>query len=309
MVTGGAGFIGANLCKELIKEGANVILCDNLSTGSEKNLRFISEYGSFHFEKIDVNNDYDKLKEIFRKNSPEYVFHLAAFVGVKRNIENPLKAFEDMKGIENVVKLCLDSGVEKLVFSSSSEVYGEPVTFPQNETSPLNPKIPYAVVKIYGEKLLETYYLNKGLRFCTVRIFNAYGPLQNNQDGYGFVIGIFFSNLLSGNAVILYGDGKQTRDFIFVDDLVNILVSTLKEDFDGKIVNVGTGKPITILHLYRMICDVTGIYKEPLFENPRPYEVRHRWADITQLQKLIGEPKTEIKEGLLKTFEFLKKQR
>src|SRR3989344_901692 len=162
LVTGGAGFVGSNLIKKLLEDTAKVICFDDLSTGAEGNI------------------------EEFKNNKIDYVFHYSARVGVIRTIERPLEVLEDIEGIKNILKLSSDHGVQKVVFSSSSEVYGEPVEIPEKEDGHLNPKLPYAVVKLVGENYMQSYYQTKGLKTCSLRFFNVYGPKQDSS-AYGFV--------------------------------------------------------------------------------------------------------------------------
>src|SRR3989344_304627 len=185
LVTGGAGFVGSNLIKKLLEDTAKVICFDDLSTGAEGNIEEFKNNQNFSFVKGDANKFKD-LEKVFKDNKIDYVFHYSARVGVIRTIERPLEVLEDIEGIKNILKLSSDHGVQKVVFSSSSEVYGEPVEIPEKEDGHLNPKLPYAVVKLVGENYMQSYYQTKGLKTCSLRFFNVYGPKQDSS-AYGFV--------------------------------------------------------------------------------------------------------------------------
>jgi UDP-glucose 4-epimerase len=193
LVTGGAGFIGSHLCETLLETGNEVVCVDNLSMGSSENIKnFGSE--NFKFVKGDVTvlND---LKRVFAENDFDFVFHEAAVVGVKRTLENPLSVLSDIEGFKNVLELSKESGVKKLIFSSSSEVYGNPVEIPEREDGHVNASFPYATVKLIGEQYCRAYYDIYGLKTTSLRFFNVYGPRQESTP-YGFVVGIFIRQAL-----------------------------------------------------------------------------------------------------------------
>lgn len=303
LVTGGAGFIGSHLCEYLASRGDKVICFDNLSTGCLENINHIKD--KIIFVKGDTNN-LDDLAPVFKQHHFDGIFHYAAVVGVRRTLENPIEVLEDIDGTRNILELAFNNGKPKVVFASSSEVYGQPVEIPEVEDGHVNPKIPYAVVKLYSEKLLEFYWKKYGLPTCSLRFFNVYGPRQESSD-YGFVTGIFIKKVLQNQAPIIFGDGTQTRDFVYIDDNVYASVKALEsETTNGEIINIGTGKPTTILDLAEEIIELGG-KKDRLqveFVPPRD-DIRHRFPDVSKMIRLLNfRPKTSLKDGLKKTIEW-----
>jgi len=297
LVTGGAGFIGSNLVDELIAMGHKVYVLDNLSTGRKENIN-----PKAVFLRCDVNNGFPNLTENF-----DWVFHLAATVGVKRTLEDPLSVLDDVKGIRNVLEFCRLTNVSRVIFSSSSEVYGNPVEFPEREDGHVNPQLPYAVVKLYGEKLLEAYHDMYGLNTTNLRFFNVYGPRQEGSD-YGFVVGVFINQVLAGKAPSVYGDGSNTRDFVFVRDNIRAMLEIVENDeLGGETINVGNGRPITISALAENIIKIAGKTIKPEFFPDRAYEIRHRFPDISKLRRIINyAPKYDLDDGLRITFDYYK---
>ena len=308
LVTGGAGFIGSNLIAELLKLNSRVICFDDLSTGSMGNLADVIDHENFVFIKGNVNN-FEDINKVFKDYQINYVFHYAARVGVIRTIEKPLEVLEDIEGIKNILKLSLEYKVKNLVFSSSSEVYGEPVEIPEREDGHLNPKLPYAVVKLVGENFLKSYYHSHGLKTCSLRFFNAYGPKQDSS-AYGFVTGVFIRQALKGEPLTVFGDGSQTRDFVFIEDNVQAsILALLKEESDGHSINIGTGRPLTIIDLAELIIKISGRKDLKIDFQPlrKEGEVIHRFPDVSKMRRLLGyQPRYSIEEGLRKTFEWYK---
>jgi UDP-glucose 4-epimerase len=303
LVTGGAGFIGSHLCERLLKGNYKVICFDNLSTGSLENIKEFQDRLSFVQGDINVYSD---VEPIFNNNNLDKVFHYAAIVGVQRTAENPIEVLNDVIGIRNIFELALKYNKPKVIFASSSEVYGEPVEIPEKEDGHLNPKIPYAVVKLYGEKMIEAYWQKYQLPGCALRFFNVYGPKQESSD-YGFVIGIFIKKVLKNEPLIIYGDGSQTRNFVFIDDNIEAsILASETEKTNGEVFNVGTGNPISILNLAREIISITNKDLEIIFE-PSRNDIKHRFPDVEKIQHLLNfKPQIPLKEGLQKTIEFYK---
>ena len=214
IVTGGLGFIGSNLIKLLLKKKFSVINIDNVSYSSNFfNLKDLPKK-NYKFIKCDINN-YREISAVMLAFRFDYVFHYAAVVGVQRTLDNPSAVLKDIEGLKNILDLSKNTGVKRIFYSSSSEVYGEPVEMPQNEkTTPLNSRLPYAVVKNLGEVMLRTYQSEYGLNYTIFRLFNTYGPRQSPD----FVISKFISKALAGEDVTIYGDGNQTRTFCFIED-------------------------------------------------------------------------------------------
>jgi len=254
LITGGAGNIASALATRLAQKSDNyIVIVDSLLTGSRKKLP--KGFANVKFIKADVNT-YEDISSIFLSYRFDYVFHFAAVVGVKRTLENPLMVLQDIKGIENVLQLSKNTGVKKVYYSSSSEVYGEPFTLPQNEeTTPLNSRLPYAIVKNLGEAFCRSYHQEFGIDFTIFRFFNTYGPNQSED----FVMPKFVRKAMRNEDITIYGDGKQTRTFIYIDDNIDICVKAHEQNFFlNDVVNVGGGNEITILDLAKEIIRVTG---------------------------------------------------
>lgn len=311
LVTGGAGFIGSHLCERLLKGGSKVICFDNLSTGRESNIKHLEGgNGNFTFIKGDANSK-EELAAVFSKFNIDYVFHYAAIVGVKRTIENPLEVLHDLTGIQNILELSRSAKVKKLVFSSSSEVYGNPLELPEREDGAVNAKMPYAVVKLAGENLLAAYWEKYRLPTVALRFFNVYGPRQEGSD-YGFVIGIFINQVLAGKSPTIFGDGTQTRDYVFVDDNVEAAVrAVFRDEANGQVINIGTGRPTTLVDLAERVIALTGNPNmKPEFLPPRNIEVMHRWPQISKMRSCLDfVPRVSLEEGLRRTYEAYSKSK
>lgn len=221
LITGGAGFIGSALAARLIQDPDNyVVIVDSLLTGSKERLP-TSKNKNWHFIKADVNR-FDDISPIMVSYRFDHVFHYSAVVGVQRTLQHPVMVLDDIRGIRNILDLSKNTGVQCVYFSSSSEVYGEPVEFPQNEeTTPLNSRLPYAVVKNVGESFLKSYHKEYGLNYCIFRFFNTYGPRQSSD----FVVSRFLRAALTEKELVINGDGSQTRTFLYVDDNVDATVA------------------------------------------------------------------------------------
>jgi UDP-glucose 4-epimerase len=299
LVTGGAGFVGSHVCEYLAKRGDKVVCFDNLSTGKFENLTEARE--NMVFAQGDVNSRAD-LEKIFAEHRFDGIFHYAAIVGVKRTLQMPIEILEEVNGIRHILELALKNGKPKVMFSSSSEVYGEPVEIPETEDGHINAKLPYAVTKLYGEKMLEAYWEKHQLPTCSLRFFNVYGPRQDSSS-YGFVGGIFVKNVLEGKAPVVFGDGAQTRDFVYVDDNVKASVLAFEsEKTNGQVLNIGTGRPTTIFDLAQEVIFLCGKSGQivPEFAEKRD-DVRHRFPDIRKMMTLLNfRPEISLQEGLKK---------
>lgn len=308
LVTGGAGFVGSHLAARLLELGAKVVCFDDLSTGNKENIRpLIESYPkNFKFVKGDVNIR-DELQVVFLSNKFDYVFHYAARVGVQRTYERPLEVLRDIDGIKNILELSKEHKVKKAVFASSSEVYGNPHTLPEKEDGHLNPQTPYGAVKLIGEHFFQSYQRMYGLRTCVLRFFNVFGPRQDSS-AYGFVTGIFINQALACEPLTVFGDGSQTRSFIFVEDNVNASISALlSKKTDGEVVNLGVDRPITIIDLARKVIDLSGKSELNVKFIPRsPGDiVLHRKPCVLKMGKLIKyNPKVTLDEGLRRTLDW-----
>jgi len=299
LVTGGAGFIGSSLTEYLLaKTPAKVVAVDNYLTGRQQNL---PAGENFRFIKADVN-DFDDISSIFQTFGFDYVFHYAAVVGVKRTLDNPVMVLEDLQGIRNVLTLCKNTGVRRVFYASSSEVYGEPVHLPQHEhTTPLNSRLPYAVVKNAGEAFCRSYFKEYGLEYTIFRFFNTYGPKQSPD----FVISKFIDAATEGEPITIYGDGQQTRTFCFIDDHLEATVNCLLQNrYTDDVVNIGNDQEVSVLELARMIKKLTGspseiVHMPPLAEG----DMTRRQPDIEKMKCLLNRPMTTLEEGLQKIIE------
>ena len=297
LITGAAGFIPSSLADGLLKDENNFIVgIDNMLTGSAKN---IPDHKNFQFIKGDANSLED-ISAVMLSHRFDYVFHYAAVVGVKRTLENPLLVLNDIKGVENILRLSKNTGVKRIYFSSSSEVYGEPVEFPQNEhTTPLNSRLPYAIVKNVAEAYIKSYHQEHGLNYTIFRFFNTYGPKQSTD----FVLSKFIKAALQGDDLYVYGDGSQTRTFCYIDDNVEATIKTMKDEaYANRVINLGSGKELPIRDLAQMVIDVTGssskiVHLPPLKEG----DMTRRCPDNSIMLQLLNRELLPLKDGLAKT--------
>ena len=296
LVTGGAGNIGSSLVKGILKTGRyHVSIVDNLSTGSKANLPQTNE-SQWEFINCDVNT-LDQLKKVFEKNSFHYIFHYAALVGVERTQKNPLKVLEDIEGIKNILNLAVEFNAERIFYSSSSEVYGEPVEIPQNEiTTPLNSKLPYAIVKSVGESFMRTFHEHHQLDFTIMRFFNTYGPRQKND----FVISKFIELALQNKDIAIYGDGSQTRSFLHVDDNVEFTINILeKKKLLNEVVNVGSDIEITIIDLANLIIKILKSQSNIIFLPPlKEGDMTRRKPDTSKMIEIYEKEIISLEEGI-----------
>lgn len=296
LVTGGAGNVGGSLCCKLIESPRNfVIVVDNLSTGSTDKLPS-SEHKNWKFIKADVN-DIHQISAIMLSHRINVVFHYAAVVGVERTLANPVSVLNDISGIRNILEISKNSGVERVFYSSSSEVYGEPVEIPQHEhTTPLNSRLPYAIVKNVGEAYCRSYFQEYGLNHTVLRFFNTYGPRQSDD----FVVPRFIKAALRSEPLRLYGDGSQTRTFCYTDDNVDTIVRMLDGNLClNEVVNVGNDEEVSILELAQKVIRITDSksaieHLPPLKEG----DMTRRKPDITKMKSILNRPLIGIDEGI-----------
>ncbi len=296
LVTGGAGFIGSAIAEKLAENPENyVVIVDNLLTGSLKKIP-TSDHGNLRFIKCDANN-YKDISSVFYAYTFDYVFHYAAVVGVKRTLNNPVMVLNDITGINNVLTLSKNTGVKRVYYSSSSEVYGEPVEFPQNEhTTPLNSRLPYAIVKNVGEAYLKSFQREFGLEYTIFRFFNTYGPKQSKV----FVISRFLSMALQNQDITIYGDGSQTRTFCYVNDNVDACISAFNNNlFVNDVVNIGGSIELPVIDLAKIIIKVTES-KSKLIHLPALEEgdMTRRLPDTSKMKELLQRDVTSLEDGL-----------
>jgi len=296
LVTGGAGNIGSSLVAGLLKsENYHVSILDNLSTGSLENLPQ-SNKSFWRFIDCDVNN-LTQLQQVLNQDTFNYIFHYAALVGVERTQKNPLKVLEDIEGIKNILNLAVECKAERIFYSSSSEVYGEPVEIPQNEiTTPLNSKVPYAIVKSVGESFMRTFHDHHQLDFTIMRFFNTYGPRQKND----FVISKFIELALQNKDITIYGDGSQTRSFLHVDDNIEFTIKILKnKKLLNDVVNVGSDIEIKIIDLANMIIENLQSKSKIIFLPPlKEGDMTRRKPDISKMKEVYQKEIISLEEGI-----------
>lgn len=314
LITGGAGFIGSNLALELYKMGEKVRILDNFSTGKKENLEELLHADSSRFELIEGNICNLETCQ-FACKDVDYVLHHAALGSVYRSIDNPLETNEvNVKGTLNMLVASKEARVKRFIYASSSSVYGD-LTSPSGEMIKKDekmipqPKSPYAVSKLAGEYYAQVFYKLYGLKTIIFRYFNVFGERQDFDSIYSAVIPKFIKALLSGEPPVIYGDGEQSRDFTYVKNVIqaNLKACKAPESVAGEVMNIASGKNISINQLYQSLSSLIPPKIEPQHASPRPGEVRHSLADITKARKLIGyNPESDSEEGLLKTIAWFK---
>lgn len=296
LVTGGAGNVGGALARKLAEnQDYFVVIADNLSTGSREKLPS-SDLKNWSFVTCDVN-EYRDISELMMAYKFDYVFHYAAVVGVKRTQENPIMVLNDIDGIKNVLNLSKNTSVKRVFFSSSSEVYGEPVELPQHEeTTPLNSRVPYAVVKNVGESFFRSFKKSYGLDYTIFRFFNTYGPNQSKD----FVVSKFLSLALQNKDITIYGDGSQTRTFCYVDDNVDACIKIFEEEHEmNDVINIGGADEITILELAQLVIQKTSSASKIIHLPPLPEgDMSRRMPDNSKMKRILNRPLISIEEGI-----------
>lgn len=294
LITGGAGFIGSALAQALLSSvDCEVVLVDNLLTGDLNNR---PSHGRCSFIKCDVNRFKD-ISAVMAAGRFDYVFHYAAVVGVRRTLANPALVLEDLDGLRNTFGLSKNTGVKKIFFSSSSEVYGEPVHTPQHEiNTPLNARLPYAIVKNAGEAYCRSFQHEYGLDYVIFRFFNTYGPSQSED----FVISKFLRAALKNKDITIYGDGSQSRTFCYISDNTDAtLASLLNDDVRNTVFNIGSDEVISILDLAKLIIRLTGSSSKICHLPPLPEgDMSRRQPDISRMRQLLGRRPLLLEEGM-----------
>ena len=290
LITGGAGFIGSNLADQLVKLGHNVHILDNLSLGKLSNLEQIQN--KIQFNKVNICENEKELEKYF--SNIDWVFHLAGLVNTEESIRNPKDFFNtNVNGTKNILKAAKNANVKKFIYSASASCYGEVKKYPINENVETDPKNPYAETKLIGEQQVINWSKNFSPPAVSLRFFNVYGPRSISKKGYGAVFSIFLSQKISKEPLTIVGDGNQTRDFVYVNDVVEAMISAAKSKRESSIYNVGTGKEVTI----NKIANIIGGKK--VFLPKRPQEIERSVADISKIKsELDWKPKIQIEEGL-----------
>lgn len=304
LVTGGAGNVGSSLVNKLSKNKENkIIVFDNLLTGD---INKIPKKENVIFIKGNVN-DYNDISGVFFRYNFNYVFHFAAVVGVQRTLNNPLWVLEDIRGFDNILKLCKNTNVNRVYFSSSSEVYGEPFEIPQNEkTTPLNSKLPYAIVKNLGESYLKSYHQEFNLQYAIFRFFNTYGPNQSDD----FVVPKFIDLALRDKDITLYGDGLQTRTFCYIDDNIDTILKIHENVLvENDVINIGNDVEITVKELAELVIKLTNS-KSKIVNLPalKEGDMNRRCPDISKMKNILNRDLVALETGINKLIDFKKKQ-
>jgi UDP-glucose 4-epimerase len=292
-ITGGAGFIGSNLAGALAEEN-DVVVLDDLSKGKPENLAGIKARlvrGSI--------TDVDLLKTTFE--DADCVFHLAAIASVQKSVEDPVRTNEvNLEGTLNVLIAARDAGVKRVVLASSSAVYGDDPELPKKESMLPRPLSPYAVTKLAGEHYAGVFQELYGLKAASLRFFNVFGPKQEPSSEYSGVISLFISAVLDGRRPVIYGDGEQTRDFVYVADVVRALILASRGPATG-VFNVGAGRSTSLNRLVEMIGNVAGREVTPKHADQRPGDIMHSLADVGAAQQIGYSPQWSVEEGLRET--------
>jgi nucleoside-diphosphate-sugar epimerase len=296
LVTGGGGFIGSALVRALLEHGANVRVIDNFSTGNRGNL--VEVWDDIELVEGELRS-YERVHASMR--GMELVFHQAALPSVPRSVQDPLTTSAvNVDGTLNVLLAARDEGARRLIFASSSSVYGEGGELPRREANPANPASPYAVSKLAAESYCTSFSKIYGLETVSLRYFNVFGPGQDPRSQYAAVVPRFITAIASGKPVLIYGDGSQSRDFTYVSNVVDAnLLATQADGISGSVINVATGASTTVNELADL---VGGVLERPVmreFAPPRPAEIRASWAAIDTAQALLGwQPAVGLQEGL-----------
>jgi nucleoside-diphosphate-sugar epimerase len=304
LVTGGAGFIGSHIAARLLADGHDVRVLDNLSTGRRENLDAIRAAGDpdrFEWMEGDIRSTETCA---FACQGVDYVLHQAALASVQRSVDNPSDTTHvNVGGTVNVLSAARAAGARRVVLASSSSVYGDTPTLPKHEEMPPSPQSPYAASKLAGEQFARVFASTLGLPTVSLRYFNVFGPRQDEKSDYAAVIPRFIMALLRGERPTVFGDGKQTRDFTFVEDVVQAnLLACEKGEGRGEAMNIARGERYSLLDLLDGIAKATGAAANPEFAPPRPGDVRDSLADVSRAKSLLGfAARTGFDEGLRRT--------
>ncbi len=309
LVTGGAGFIGSNLTEALLKKGCVVRVLDNFSTGRRENLAFDKEYPSLEVVEGDICN-LNTCRKVMRE--VEYVFHQAALPSVQRSVEDPEGSNAiNVGGTLNILLAAREEKAKRVIYAASSSVYGDTPTLPKHEEMSPNPLSPYALQKYVGEQYCRLFYQLYGLDTVSLRYFNIFGPKQDPNSLYSAVIPKFIDALLLNHRPIIFGDGEQSRDFTYIENVVQAnLLAMSAAHLRGEAINIACGKRVSLNQLLSILKDTLGSAQSAIYEDPRIGDVKHSLADIQKGKEMINyAPIVDIETGLKKTVEFFKSQR
>ncbi len=302
LVTGGAGFIGSNTVEELVRRGQSVVALDDLSTGKETNLAAVA--GKVEFVRGSIN-DLETLRAACR--GVDYVLHLAARTSVPRSVKEPLETNRiNVDGTLNVLVAARDAKVRRVVFAASSSAYGETPTLPKVETMTPSPISPYGVSKFVGEVYAQVFGRVYGLENVSLRYFNVFGPRQDPNSPYSGVLSRFITALQNGAQPVVFGDGEQSRDFTYVENVVEAnLLACEAPQASGRVVNIGVGARFTLNQTLKLLEKIAGKPSHPRYDPPREGDILHSQAEIALARKLLGyNPRVGFEEGLRRTWEW-----
>ena len=307
VVTGGAGFIGSALVRRLLQEGHEVDVIDNLSTGSARNLREVE--GAIHFHQADLQ-DPEAIAPVIK--GANFVFHLGALPSVPKSILDPAPSHQsNIDGTFNLFKAAADGGVGRVIYAASSSAYGDTEVLPKTESMAPRPKSPYAVQKLVGEYYASAFASCFGLETVSLRFFNVFGPRQDPTSVYSGVLSIFLNCLIDRRRPTIHGDGEQSRDFTFVEDVVTLLLkASTAPNVSGKMYNAGNGNRYTLNETWALLQKIEGIELPAIYDEPRSGDVRHSQADITAaVRDLKHHPQFTFEEGLRRTLDWYRLNR
>jgi UDP-glucose 4-epimerase len=302
VVTGGAGFIGSHIAEELIRRGERVIVFDNFSTGKRENLKVLGDQAEVR--EVDLARDQglrDHLAGV------DFVIHQAALPSVPRSIKDPITSHEaNVNGTLNLLNASRQAGVRRLVYASSSSLYGDSPTLPKHEGMPAAPLSPYGGQKFFGEVYSQVFWCAYQLETVSLRYFNVFGPRQDPSSQYSGVIARFIPAVLAGKSPVIYGDGEQSRDFTYVSNVVDAnLRACVAEGVAGEVFNIACGGRITVNSILDEIKNLIGSDIEPIYEPPRPGDILHSQAGISKARQLLGwTPIATFSEGLRPTIDW-----
>ena len=305
LITGGAGFIGSNLARELRVRGEKVRILDNFSTGHRRNLKGLDGVEIMEGDILDPETCGRACEGV------EYVFHQAAIPSVPRSIRDPVGSHHACAtGTINMLQAAHEAGVRRMVYAGSSSVYGNAPELPKEESMRPDPRSPYAVAKLAGEHYCRVVFLTQGLETVTLRYFNIFGPYQDPGSPYSGVLSIFITSLLRGEVCTIYGDGETSRDFTYIDNVVEAnLLAREAPRAPGNVYNVGCGQRVTLNWVYEFLANELGIKLQPKHGSERPGDVKHSLADITAARRDLGfNPVVDVEKGLQKTIKWYREQ-
>ena len=303
VVTGAAGFIGSNLTDKLLELGAEVVGVDNLFNGRLENLDEAFKHNKFEFHKGDIR-DLNFLLDVFE--DIDIVYHQAAFTSVPQSIKMPENCNDvNVNGVLNVLNAARRMDVDKIIYASSSSVYGDTPTLPKREDMRRLPISPYGVAKLACEAYMQVYHQVYGLKTTKLRYFNVFGPRQKDST-YSGVIAIWLGNLIRNENLVIFGDGKNSRDFTYIKDVIQANFLAAKQDISGEIYNIGAGSPISLTALAKLILKITNKEKLKIkYASPRPGDILHSYADISKAKRLLNfEPNYNQEQGLREYFKW-----